>query len=120
MRKRNLLAVPAGIAAVAALAGCGPAHHPKVSSSASAVASADAAAEQKVINACLAKGTLLTKSGRQAFYTCAAGGMTPAQFQACAVKELTSTSLLTKSGRHEWVLAIGQHCVVAAPTPSAS
>lgn len=114
MRKRNLLAVPVGIAAVAALAGCGPAHHPKVSSSASAVASADAAKEQALIDKCLASHSILTKGGRQAFYSCAAGGETAAQFQACATKQLTSTTLLTKAGRSKWVLLIGENCVAAS------
>lgn len=111
--RKTLVAPAAAAVAVVALAGCNKSA-PHVSNSASAVASQDAAAEQKVIDNCLAKGTVLTKSGRQAFYTCAAGGMTPAQFQACAVKQLTATSLLTKSGRHAWVLAIGKNCVVAS------
>ena len=55
MRKSTLLAAPVAVAAVAALAGCGPSHHPKVSASASAVASADAAKEQKLIDSCLTK-----------------------------------------------------------------
>ena len=74
MRKSTLLAAPVAVAAVAALAGCGPTHHPKVSASASAVASADAAKEQTLVNKCLAQGTVLTKpTGRRSTSAPAAG-----------------------------------------------
>jgi len=111
---RKLLAAPAVIGAVALLAGCHSGTTPKVSASASSVASADAAKEQKVIDTCLAKGTILTKTGRQAFYSCASGGMSAAAFEACATRQLTSASLLTKSGRSAWELSVAQKCVVAS------
>lgn len=114
MRKALPAAVIAAGAAVL-VTGCGP-HHGSPSSAASSLTSnpvvqQDVRAEQTRISGCLQHGTF-THAGLKAFYKCAEGGMTTAAFEACATKQLTATSLLSKTGRDAWLARVGEKCVV--------
>ena len=109
--KHGALSVAVLCAGMLVIAGCGKAK-PHVSATASTAVKADEAREQQLMNKCLQHGTLLTKNGRKAFFTCASGGMTPASFETCATRQLSSTSLLTKAGRSRWMLRVTENCVV--------
>jgi hypothetical protein len=98
------------------ISGCHGTGHPGTASSLASnpVVKADVAREQAQIQRCLAKGTILTKSGRKAFLICADGGESSAKFEACATAQLRPASLLSKAGRDAWVTAIAQKCVAAS------
>lgn len=104
---------------IAGLAACGPAthHHPLSSVTSNPVVHKDLTVLEHQAQTCAEHANFLTKHGRKNFYQCASAGTgkTPAQFEACAQRQLLKAgNVLTKKGRDAWVTGIGKNCVVTA------
>ncbi len=67
--------------------------------SANPQAQQDTAAAQKIVQGCLDKGTVLTRSGRTAVLACIAPPGHKVAFEACAQKGVGADGFLTKADR---------------------
>lgn len=66
----------------------------------------DEAQAQKIVQACVTHGNLLTKGGRNKILACIAPPGHKAQFEACAQKAVAHGHFLTKRGRNATIQAI--------------
>ncbi len=118
--KRLLVIAAIFMAAILLIAGC-KSKSSDSQAKAKAAAAANSPQNQAALQAaqvkvagCLAKGNLLTKTGRTAIMTCVAP---PAQQQAlkkCALDAAGKEHMTTKAGRKQWEQVDLPNCVVQA------